>query len=167
MKFQITAHDSSIFHEFHSISFDSCFTQQETRVVEGPPFRDKWRRDDTFLKLIRSAEMRSLVVELTGESRFRLLFDTWIENKPVSLQKAAFQGILIGLVVDVEGNVTLFSPLYENNALLYTGRLIVFGEVNSLYIYQPEDTESHAYKQFGYAYGDRLKNEHFPVLTLQ
>lgn len=99
-------------------------------------------------------------------------------------QASSFQGVLAGLILCLQpgkvpegsslpqqaGNGLFFNahlPL-DTNALVHAEGglylLIVYLSDRALYVEHPQDLLNNYPKQFGYFYGDRLKEEHYPIL---
>lgn len=99
-------------------------------------------------------------------------------------QASSFQGILAGLILCLQpGKVQEGSPLPQQagnglffnahfpidmNALIHAEGglylLVVYLSDRALYVEHPQDLLSNYPKQFGYFYGDRLKEQHYPIL---
>lgn len=105
--------------------------------------------------------------------------------QPQSLEQASsFQGILAGLILCLQpgkmqegsllpqqaGNGLFFNGAFpiDYNALVHAEGglylLITYLSDRALYVEHPQDPLHNYPKQFGYFYGDRLKEKHYPIL---
>jgi|GEM_PF-6915957 len=151
---------------------------------------DLFRKNKFFQKIAHKKALAGIGAELTGKRPVRLLFDQVISSahdscmpfyQLVKMRKiASFQGTNFGLLFrltdgeegtpEKKGNGVYiapyqeveFSELIEEPDQLYY--LVVYGEIDTRYIYNETDPFTNQFKKDGYAFGDVLKDRTHPII---
>jgi hypothetical protein len=151
--------------------------------------RDQWRTHPKVQEfLVR--KLGPIVLDLTSNNRLLLACDQWItkENRPEKpcLLKDMFsiQGLEIGVAMAVNqtmpekksslgilplpspGQILFFRPslILDWPHLASDIYLAVFGLPTAVYAHNPRDPATNFLKQFGYNFGDVLKNDTHPIV---
>jgi len=153
--------------------------------------RDLWRVAPEVKKLSAKRRLAEIISELTGCRPIKLGCDQLLAPKGLPWQEcsleeiAPFQGAAGGALICLKGeeepeepspfpgkagNVTLFNKeclidfteVQKKEGALFL--LVCYTEKSALYILQKNDPLTHSLKHFGYAFGDRLKEEFHPTL---
>ena len=151
--------------------------------------RDQWRKHPKVQEfLVR--KLGPIALALTSRKQLLLACDQWItkENKPEKpcLLKEMFsiQGLAIGVAIAENQTIPTqksplgILPLPEPGQILFFRPdiildwphlasdvyLAVFALPNAVYAHNSRDPATNFLKQFGYNYGDVLKNETHPIV---
>ncbi len=151
---------------------------------------DLFRKNDFFHKITHKKALASIGAELTRKRPVRLLFDQVISSshdlsmpfyQPVKMRKiASYQGTNFGLLLRLtDGEMGKpekkgsgiyiapykevdFSELLEEPDQIYY--LVVYGEIDTRYIYNENDPFTNQFKKDGYGFGDLLQNQIHPII---
>jgi len=155
--------------------------------------RDLWRSDNE-LKSFLFQKIFPLVADLEDKRSLRIACDQWIPHdyawdKPCSLKDLfSIQGILAGaLICATESKVPVKASLgllplpsnpqsvlfFKSHILLNWPQLLQATDIylvayclpNAVYIQNPADPCTNDLKQFGYGFGDPLRNEFHPLIS--
>lgn len=153
--------------------------------------RDLWRQDPELQNLL-VRKLGPIALILTGKKQLHLGCDQWIPATELPKKACpvkelfSIQGFALGAIL-AENPIlpTRRSPLgilplpsKPQNILFFRPDLILdwphvksdlylvlYALPNSVYIHNPKDPLTNALKQFGYHFGDVLKNEFHPFLA--
>ncbi len=154
------------------------------------PERDQWRRDPKLQDfLVRKLGPFALI--LTGKTQLRLACDQFLSQetrpKKASPLKELFciQGLALGIAITNQPMVParrsplgiLPLPSKQENILFFRPDLILdwphvasdiylalYALPSAVYIHNLKDPATHGLKQFGYHFGDVLKNDTHPLI---
>lgn len=160
MRYEITLSQKAYFEANQTILFEDFF--KETSINRFSAGYDLWRKHPDIKKMACNRELGDIIFQLTSTKPVRLLFDRIAQNETIDLSKSSFQGILMGVLV-LPTSIIFFSPTFplpvQEKALL-----IVYGTLNSVFTFKPEDPFASGPKKQGYVYGDALKSEDYPLI---
>lgn len=184
MRFLLSADHHNFFAKNGFISFDNVISHKdlenlrkevELQAEVTPERFDLFRKSSLLKKFIKSAAPVRLIQELFRTPLFRVGYDAWVE-KPQELPSGPLQGIspakpLVGALLiplsatsDTIFCVSCTRPLnwkeFLNEEPYY---LIMYADKNATYYLEPCHSQKHAWKLLGYAFGDKLTQEHHPL----
>lgn len=154
------------------------------------PGRDLWRQEPKLQNFLLRT-LGPIALTLTGKPQLHLAVDQWIPHsefpKKASPLKDLFsiQGFALGAILtenpSPEHKTTLGiapTPSKPENILFFRPNLILdwphahadiylvlFAQPHSVYVHNPKDPQTNYLKQYGYQYGDVLRNEFHPVIA--
>ena len=170
-----------------------CFqTPVLSRSNQLKVLRDLFRRSNLIKKTLLNKNLIQILKILTKKEKSRLLFDLAIVDsfeypfdKTSTLDELfSFQGLTLGVLIKLDknkstdlnylpkkrGNITFFkSSLPINLSQIYHLRkqkflLIGFGNTNTIYKLNKNDANVNYLKEFGYNFGDQLKDKSHPLI---
>lgn len=165
MRIDITAQQYTSFQNNKEITFGKFFSDDELTIARScNAKRNNFRTNPLVKKLLLRKDIGLIIHELTKSPQVRLLEDQIVQNTTLSLPNLAFQGILIGVLIDLETKeVVFFHPekeiVVENKSLV-----AIYGQGNALYVQNDQDPSGHELKKLGYCFGSRLKPSDFPFI---
>lgn len=165
MRYDIPASELSLFEKNHEISFESFFSLDEHEILSHPKQgRFLFQKEEAIKKILTQHKLGETLFQLAKKRPIRLLVD-WVEKKgKIDFSKISFQGIMIGIIVPHDQNLTTFFSSEVLPEITTPSYVALFGESNALYIHNPKDPHTHDLKYQGYVFGDRLKIEDFPFV---
>lgn len=154
---------------------------------------DLWRSTPELRKKILSHSLAEVAAQLFKKKTLHIAFDQLLRTTtttsfpnqpPSSLQSISSIYPLAGIaLLHLSGSPTPspFTPSLPQHILFFSPDLIIPWEIffqsphqsflliayatpDSLYAHQKKDLHLHALKKLGYGYGDRLQQEHHPVV---
>jgi hypothetical protein len=155
--------------------------------------RDSWRSSPLLKTFLTSRQIGKIISSLTQSSPFRLACDHYFKpGTSIELESTkdmlCIQGILCSAFLRLDSSPLSFGlkasplgltpfPQSKGNLLLVKPDLLLqlpspnlplymfsYASVSSVYFNNSKDQFKDSYKQLGYDYGDRLKNELHPLL---
>lgn len=186
MKTTITAQQTAFFTKNGYIEFEIEFPP-----IAHTPERDLWRKDPELQNfLVRKLSHVAFV--LTGKKQLRLGCDQWFAAKDLPKKMGqikellSVQGLALGVIIAENPELPakrsplgiLPLPSQKNQILFFRPDLIldwphvksdlylaIYTLPNAVYVYNSKDPFTTGLKQYGYCYGDVLKNEFHPLLV--
>ena len=185
MKTTISAQQTAFFTKNGFIEFEIPHVMPPEALL-----RDLWRQNEELKQLILK-KLGPIALVLTGKKQLRLGLDQWIRSenrpdKPGTLKEIfCIQGFALGAalalnpILPTRRSALGILPLPSNSANILFFRpdlildwphvssdlfLILFALNNAVYIHNPKDPSTYFLKQFGYNFGDVLKNETHPLI---
>lgn len=153
--------------------------------------RDLWRQEP-LVKNFLLRKLGPLALSLTRQKRLHLGCDQWISAQDLPKTAApiktlfSIQGFALGAIMAKDPiiparrsplgilplptkaeNVLFFKPEFILDWPHVTSDvyIVLFTLPNAVYIHNAKDPFTNLLKQFGYNYGDVLKNEFHPIIT--
>jgi hypothetical protein len=186
---QLAAYTRSGHIEFE-FDLKAVFPSIQKALAATPTGRDLWRHQES-LQTFLLRKLGPIALALSGKNKLHLGCDQWI-TKPNQPQKIgpikelfSLQGFAIGLII-AENPIhlprrsplgILPMPTQSNHVLFFRPDLLLdwphtSGDLymalytlpNAVYIHNPHDPLTHELKQYGYNFGDTLKNEFHPLI---
>lgn len=154
------------------------------------PGRDLWRKEPKLQHFLLRT-LGPVALTLAGKPQLHLALDQWIPasdfpKKPCPLKElCSIQGFALGAISTETAppapKTTLGiapTPSKPTNILFFRPNLILdwpqvqtdiylvlFALPHSVYIHNPKDPQTAYLKQYGYQYGDVLRNEFHPLIS--
>lgn len=150
--------------------------------------RDMWRGSGDLRKFIVQSKLADIAADLTEERQVRLGYDQYLPLPPhpkllsaeLTLESAScIRGVLCGVMIGLQDTSEAKSPIFPQKAgnVVYfhptaplafsagtEALMIVYTHAKALYVLQPNDPQTHAFKRQGYVFGDSLKDKLNPIL---
>jgi len=154
--------------------------------------RDLFRKSDFIKKIALNRNFSSIIKTLSKKRKLRLIFDQAIYSKGknpfdemISVDEIySFQGLICAILLKIDGNSSASSnylPKKKNNSMFYKSSspinfegiysepqkffLLAYGDAKTIYKLNHLDPNGNFLKQFGYNFGDILKDEFHPPLN--
>ena len=133
--------------------------------------RDCWRNAPLLKHFFCSKRFTSTVGSLINNHSLFLACDQWIPPQttlePLNLNHhLSFQNLVCGCLLILEGSqagsVRFFQPDRLPLTTAESQMIIAYGHINSVYIYNPADPCNCNLKNYGYSFGDRLREDTHP-----
>lgn len=142
--------------------------KKEIATLQPLQSYDLWRQSVSYQKSLKLSQMAMIASELVEQKPIRIGFD-WLLPQDFSGKTlneiSSIQGLLCGLLLSLEtGSGTFVDPATPFPEQTGPHLLIAFAEDRAVYIFQESDPNTHYLKQFGYSFGDRLKQAHNPII---
>ena len=163
MRYEVTQSQIQYFETHDTILFEDFFSKEESALFQKFSFGyDLWRTHPEIKKMSCNKELGEIIFQLTSIKPVRLLFDRIVETETIDLTSSSFQGILASVLVSSHG-IEIFSnkiPIHAKERSL----LIVYGTIDAVFKFVEHDPFATFIKKQGYAYGDPLKSDDYPLI---
>lgn len=188
MKTTISAQQMAFYTKNGVIEFEQNLNEIYPIIRE--PGHDRWRKNLKMQNFLIK-KLGPIALALSGKKQLHLGTDLLItaENRPkkAGLIKELFsiQGLAIAVAIaenpvppaqrshlgilpipSEKETVLFFKPefILDWPHVLSNVYIALFANINAVYIYNPHDPATNAFKQYGYNFGDCLKNEFHPLI---
>ncbi len=150
--------------------------------------RDLFRKSEIIKKIALNKTICFILKNLTKKQNFRLAFDQLILtqqnpfNETFSLNSlSSFQGLIGGIIINIEPKSLILNDLNKKTNSVFIKSsipiniknifldsdvflLIAYGELKTIYKRNLKDPNTNYLKQFGYNFGDVLKDNLHPIV---
>ncbi len=192
MKLIIDTAHQEYFQTNGYVQFEQVLTPEKIAFINKyfhKDTRDNWRKVRDFNKNISQRQLAKIAAELTKYGTIRMGYDQFLKT-PISFpsesslsEVSCLQGIPCALLICLKdseddheifpthaGDISFIHPKvplpWDQLNLLgdLSYLLIVYTHERGVYHREDRDPFTHQLKEFGYSYGDRLKDEFNPIL---
>ncbi len=173
----------------HLLTEEQCQFMQQCMQLDNA--RDLWRRHAVVKKIVFGKNLAQIAAELVNAKQLRIAYDQVLGTKPnktlTLAQASCVQGIACGWVFCVKTPTQAmeetphFFPLNAGSGVFFSAEtpipfeelsqlsdalylLVAYADKRAVYIHQPEDPHLHAWKEMGLAFGDRLRDDKYPLI---
>lgn len=144
---------------------------QEIRDFAKKTQRDLWRKVTPLKKLILQ-NLGPIALELTKSTALYLACDQWIDSAPIAgpmKNLFCFQNLACIFVFsqsDQKCILDVYEPSSLTSRLPSEAYLVVFAKENGVLVENPKDPYTLQTRNLGYVYGDRLKHDLNPRISI-
>ena len=148
------------------IEFEWALPEKLKTIISNEPHkRDLFRKSKELLQFLSHKNFGRFVSQLIKVRPYRLVMDASIlSSEELDISKLSFQGAALGIIFSLEKDTVTFFEPDITPPIKPSDFLVVIGENNTLYVPHEEDANRNYLKKLGYAVGDKLKNEDFPII---
>ena len=166
MAYQLSASQLSSYRKEGHFSAKDLFSENDISIIlDSKEGMNTFQEDPNLKKVITKRGLGKLFFEITEKSLHRLVQTRTVSaNQEILLQNISIEPIYIALFFNYDDHLITFFNQTHSHMTNSEGLLLVYGDPRARYVKKDHDINSAYLLNKGYANGDKLPSEEYPLL---
>ena len=146
--------------------FKDFITEEEASILKNSsPVRDSFQQCSLTKKIVLKRDLGKLLFEIIGKRPIRLVMSKkTAPMESIYLKDISIEEIYIGIFFSFEDFTATFFKKDLEMEMPSSGFLALYGDARARYMQKEEDKDKHYLLNKGFASGDKLDSERFPLI---